>query len=88
MQNTTAERLLFCIFSNIGNFEHNIVMKQTSVACGSHYENHTVTNIETCRYEAGEVVFTFEDDGIPFDPTQPTDSHLSRIVKNILHIVG
>ena len=25
-------------------------MKQTSVACGSHYENHTVTNIETCRY--------------------------------------
>lgn len=28
------------------------------------------------HYESGEVVFTFEDDGIPFDPTQPTDSHL------------
>ncbi len=28
------------------------------------------------HYEAGEVVFTFEDDGVPFDPTQPTDSHL------------
>ena len=28
------------------------------------------------RAAAGEVVFTFEDDGIPFDPTQPTDSHL------------
>ena len=28
------------------------------------------------HYGAGELVFTFEDDGVPFDPTQPTDSHL------------
>lgn len=28
------------------------------------------------HYEAGELVFTFEDDGVPFDPTQPTESHL------------
>ena len=28
------------------------------------------------HFEASEVVFTFEDDGIPFDPTQRTDTHL------------
>lgn len=28
------------------------------------------------HYEAGELVFTFEDDGVPFDPTQPIESHL------------
>lgn len=28
------------------------------------------------HYEVGELVFTFEDDGVPFDPTQPTDTHL------------
>lgn len=37
-------------------------------------ETHTY-NV-SFHHEAGELVFTFEDDGVPFDPTQPTESHL------------
>lgn len=39
-------------------------------------ENETHSYYVSFHNEAGELVFTFEDDGVPFDPTQPVDGHL------------
>lgn len=39
-------------------------------------ENETHFYYVSFHNEAGELVFTFEDDGVPFDPTQPVDGHL------------
>ncbi|MBQ0006029.1 MAG: SpoIIE family protein phosphatase [Alistipes sp.] len=39
-------------------------------------ENETHNYFVSFQHHAGEVAFTFEDDGVPFDPTLPTDTHL------------
>ena len=49
----------------------------SNIAMYAFPEGETHTYNVSFHHEAGELVFTFEDEGVPFDPTQPTDSHLN-----------
>ena len=49
----------------------------TNIVMHAYPKDETHTFKVSFRHGTGELAFTFEDEGVPFDPTQPTDPHFN-----------